>query len=308
MTSAATSPITRAVMRVESSSTERDVDHLLSFQLGPGLAEVEQAANGLGAYIDELVEDRRASPRDDMVTSLVEASEDDDRLSQGELRAMIGGLLFAGYDTTRNQLGRAMVTFCHHPVQWDRLAAEPDLASRSVDEVMRLAGAVVGVPRIATEDLEIGGWAIPAGSLGVPHHDVGQSGRDRVRRGRDVRHHRGPGPLTSPSVVARTTAWVRTWLAPRWRRPSASCPADSARSGSAGSPRGERAPASVGRATCRSGSNPPGDRSAASRRCETRLAAIDPHRGAVARSCQPCSGPLQPIRTPRLFRRFGGQL
>jgi hypothetical protein len=165
MTSAATSPITRAVMRVESSSTERDVDHLLSFQLGPGLAEVEQAANGLGAYIDELVEDRRASPRDDMVTSLVEASEDDDRLSQGELRAMIGGLLFAGYDTTRNQLGRAMVTFCHHPVQWDRLAAEPDLASRSVDEVMRLAGAVVGVPRIATEDLEIGGWAIPAGSL-----------------------------------------------------------------------------------------------------------------------------------------------
>lgn len=89
----------------------------------------------------------------------------EDRLSQGEVRAMIAGLLFAGYDTTRNQLGRAMVTFCHHPDQWDRLAAEPDLAVRSVDEVMRLAGAVVGVPRIATQDLEIGGWAIPAGTL-----------------------------------------------------------------------------------------------------------------------------------------------
>jgi cytochrome P450 len=139
--------------------------YLLSFELGPRLAEVEQAANELGAYVDELVEDRRASPRDDMVTSLVEASEDGDRLSQGELRAMIAGLLFAGYDTTRNQLGRAMVTFCHHPDQWDRLAAEPDLAARSVDEVMRLAGAVVGVPRIATQDLEIGGWAIPAGTL-----------------------------------------------------------------------------------------------------------------------------------------------
>lgn len=139
--------------------------YLLSLELSPRLAEVEQAANELGAYIDELVEDRRASPRDDMVTSLVEASEDDDRLSQAELRAMIGGLLFAGYDTTRNQLGRAMVTFCHHPDQWNRLATHPDLAARSVDEVMRLAGAVVGVPRIATEDLEVGGWAIPAGTL-----------------------------------------------------------------------------------------------------------------------------------------------
>jgi len=139
--------------------------YLLSFELGPRLAEVEQAANELGAYVDELVEDRRASPRDDMVTSLVEASEDGDRLSQGELRAMIAGLLFAGYDTTRNQLGRAMVTFCHHPDQWDRLVAEPGLAARSVDEVMRLAGAVVGVPRIAAQDLEIGGWAIPAGTL-----------------------------------------------------------------------------------------------------------------------------------------------
>jgi cytochrome P450 len=139
--------------------------YLLSLELSARLADVEQAASELGAYVDELVEDRQANPRDDMVTSLVEASEDNDRLSQGELRAMIAGLLFAGYDTTRNQLGRAMITFCHHPDQWDRLAAEPDLAPRSVDEVMRLAGAVVGIPRIATEDLEVSGWSIPAGTL-----------------------------------------------------------------------------------------------------------------------------------------------
>lgn len=139
--------------------------YVLSLELGSRLAEVEQAANELGAYVDELVEDRGASPRDDLVTSLVEASEDGDRLSQDELRAMIAGLLFAGYDTTRNQLGRAMVSFCHHPDQWDRLAAEPDLAPRSVDEVMRLAGAVPGVPRIAAEDVEVDGWAIPAGTF-----------------------------------------------------------------------------------------------------------------------------------------------
>lgn len=139
--------------------------YVLSLELGSRLAEVEQAANELGAYVDELVEDRRVRPRDDLVTSLVEASEDGDRLSQDELRAMIAGLLFAGYDTTRNQLGRAMVTFCHHPDQWDRLAAEPDLAPRSVDELMRLVGAVPGIPRIAAEALEVDGWAIPAGTF-----------------------------------------------------------------------------------------------------------------------------------------------
>jgi cytochrome P450 len=294
--------------------------YLLSFELSPRLAEVEQAANELGSYIDELVEDRRASPRDDMVTSLVEASEDDDRLSQGELRAMIAGLLFAGYDTTRNQLGRAMLTFCHRPDQWDRLVAEPDLAARSVDEVMRLAGAVVGVPRIATQDLEIGGWAIPAGPWcsSARRRPIGTRPRTK-----GPGHSTSPatGSPTSPSVVARTTAWVRTWLAPRWRRLSASCPAGSATSGLTGSPRGERAPASAGRATCHSGSNPPGDRSATSRRGGTKFAAIDRHRdvvavsgstiassGAASTNCRATSRTASPPSDRRQHRRQCGGL
>jgi hypothetical protein len=105
-------------------------------------------------------------------------------------------------------------------------------------------------------------------------------------RPRTTRPGRSTSPATasptSPSVVARTTAWVRTWLAPRWRRPSASCPAGSAMSGLTGSHRGERAPASAGQATCHSGSNPPGDRSATSHRGGTEFAAIDRHRGVVA--------------------------
>jgi cytochrome P450 len=111
------------------------------------------------------VDDRRARPRDDLVTSLVQASEDGDRLSGTELFSMISGLVFAGYDTTRNQLGQALFTFCHHPDQWARLAAEPELAPRAVDEVMRLAGAVAGVPRATTEDVEVDGWLVPAGTV-----------------------------------------------------------------------------------------------------------------------------------------------
>lgn len=139
--------------------------YLLSLDLGPRITEVEQAASELGEYVDALVEERRADPRDDLVSSLVEASEDGDRLSDIELRAMIGGLLFAGYDTTRNQLGHALFTFCQHPEQWAQLADDPDLAPGAVNEVMRLSAAVSGVPRIAMDEVEVDGWTLPTGTV-----------------------------------------------------------------------------------------------------------------------------------------------
>ena len=78
---------------------------------------------------------------------------------------MIGGLLFAGYDTTRNQLGHALFRFALAPDQWSILAERPELAGQAVDEVMRLHGAVVGVPRIAAAEVEVDGWVIPPRTL-----------------------------------------------------------------------------------------------------------------------------------------------
>ena len=139
--------------------------YVLSLELGGHRSEVEDAAEALHTYVSELVADRRARPRDDLVTELVGAVEDGDRLSETELFSMIGGLLFAGYDTTRNQLGQAMVAFASHPDQWEILRSRPELIPAAVNEVMRLVGAVSDIPRVATEDLEIDGWAIPAGTL-----------------------------------------------------------------------------------------------------------------------------------------------
>ena len=141
------------------------ITFVLSLELGARLDEVQQAVGALRGYVDKLIDDRRREPRDDLVTSLVQASEDGDRLSELELFSMIGGILFAGYDTTRNQLGAAMAKFCEHPEQWKLLAEQPDLAPKAVDEVMRLVGAVGSVPRVAMEDLEVDGWSIPAGTL-----------------------------------------------------------------------------------------------------------------------------------------------
>ncbi len=139
--------------------------YALSLELGAHLDEVQAASAALCDYVERLVHDRRAAPREDLVTSLVHASEDGDRLSPIELFSMIGGLLFAGYDTTRNQLGHALFVFCQHPDQWELLGEHPELAPRAVDEVMRLYGAVSGVPRLALEDLEVDGWTVPAGTL-----------------------------------------------------------------------------------------------------------------------------------------------
>jgi len=139
--------------------------YVLSLELGNHLEEVNRAADELGSYVDALVENRRGSPQDDLVTELVQASEEGDRLSASELRTMIASLLFAGYDTTRNQLGHAMFAFAHHPDQWRLLGQHPELANHAVDEVMRMHNAVVGVPRLSTTEVDVEGWTIPPNTV-----------------------------------------------------------------------------------------------------------------------------------------------
>jgi cytochrome P450 len=79
--------------------------------------------------------------------------------------SLLGGLLFAGYDTTRSQLGMAIAVFAERADDWAALASDPGLAPRAVDEVMRLSGVVSAVPRVTTEDVEVEGWLIPAGTF-----------------------------------------------------------------------------------------------------------------------------------------------
>lgn len=142
-----------------------DLTYLLSLELGAHADEVRRATDELAAYVDELIADRRAEPRDDLVTDLVQATDEGDRLDDEELEALIAALLFAGYDTTRNQLGHALFVFSQHPDQWALLAADPGLAEPAVEEVMRLHGAVAGVPRVTSDDVDVDGWLVPAGTV-----------------------------------------------------------------------------------------------------------------------------------------------
>jgi cytochrome P450 len=137
----------------------------LSFELAAHREEAEWGMKHMDSYVAGLVAQRRREPCDDLVTALAQAEEEGDRLSDDELLSMIGGLLFAGYDTTRNQLGLAMWLFAEHPEQWALLAENPDLAPRAVEEVMRMRGAIDVAPRVVAEDFEFDGYRLTAGTL-----------------------------------------------------------------------------------------------------------------------------------------------
>jgi cytochrome P450 len=153
-----------------------DLTHVLSLELSVHLDEVNEAVTGLNDYLDGLITERQAAPRQDLVSQLIAAGDDGDRLNPLELRALLGGLLFAGYDTTRNQLALAMAMFCTYPDQWRLLADRPELVASAVEEVMRVAGVISATPRVAVEDVELDGWRIPAWtlvllSLSAANHD-----------------------------------------------------------------------------------------------------------------------------------------
>jgi cytochrome P450 len=137
----------------------------LSLQLAEHRDEAETGMKELDDYVGELIASRRRRPTDDLVTELVQIEEAGDRLSDNELRSLIIGLLFAGYDTTRNQLGLAVHAFAHHPEQWALLATDPDLAAPAVEEVMRYHGAVNVAPRLVAEDFELDGYRFTAGTM-----------------------------------------------------------------------------------------------------------------------------------------------
>jgi cytochrome P450 len=156
----------------------RAITWALSFQLSEHRADVEWGMSKMEAYVADLMADRRRQPRDDLVTALVQAEEDNDRLTDTEVQTMIAALLFAGYDTTRNQLGLGIWLFAQHPDQWQHLAADPSLAPAAVEEVMRFRGAVSVAPRMVAEDFDMDGYHLPAGTLlalstAAANHDPG---------------------------------------------------------------------------------------------------------------------------------------
>jgi cytochrome P450 len=119
----------------------------------------------LDAYLEEMLAQRRDNLTDDLISDLIRAEDEGDRLTHRELVMLAATLLAAGTDTTRNQLAAAVYFLHDHPDQWALLAGRPELAGNAVHELMRYSPIVLALVRMAGEDVQLGEVIIPAGSL-----------------------------------------------------------------------------------------------------------------------------------------------
>ncbi|QDQ98640.1 cytochrome P450 [Tomitella fengzijianii] len=126
-------------------------------------ADGEMAAAEIFLYANELAAQRRANPRDDIITALVQPDEDGHMLSEVEFNMFFVLLVIAGNETTRNSATGGMLALIDHPGQWDRLRADPSLAPTAVDEVLRWITPVMDFRRTATRDCMIGDQPVAAG-------------------------------------------------------------------------------------------------------------------------------------------------
>ncbi|MEU2658301.1 cytochrome P450 [Streptomyces sp. NPDC007325] len=124
-----------------------------------------EAVYGLAAYLDELIEDKRAAgPADDLLSALIAArAEDGDRLTLPELRGLAYLLLIAGHETTVNLIVSSVRALLTHPGQLAAVRSEPELLDGVIEETLRWDGPVENATyRFSRESLTIGGTRIPA--------------------------------------------------------------------------------------------------------------------------------------------------
>ena len=127
--------------------------------------DIERAVIEIQDYVTALLEDRRAAPADDLISDLLAARDQGDRLSAAECVQLVVNLLAGGIDTTSAQLAHAIRLFAGHPAQWALLAGHPGLASRAVDEVLRFEPVTPFTARICLEQIEHRGVTFPAGTI-----------------------------------------------------------------------------------------------------------------------------------------------
>jgi cytochrome P450 len=117
----------------------------------------------LNGYFTEVVEQRRREPRDDLISILVTAAENGEKLDNEELLAMLGFLLFAGHETTTGLIGNSLVALAQHPEQRALLRDKPELIDNAVEELIRFDTSVQATPRATTAPIRVGDKTIPAG-------------------------------------------------------------------------------------------------------------------------------------------------
>jgi cytochrome P450 len=122
---------------------------------------IERACAEFYEWAGALIEVRRDDPGDDLISTLIAASHEGDRLSHVECMNLVLNVLVGGVDTTQSQLAHALRLFATHPDQWELLAARPELAPRAVEEALRFEPITPFTARLLHEEVEYRGVTFP---------------------------------------------------------------------------------------------------------------------------------------------------
>ena len=136
------------------------------------------ASHALFEYGDEMRSKRRAEPRDDLVTHLVEAEAEGGRISRHEYRHLFHILVFAGNETTRTAISHGAMALAANPDQWRRVLDDGGLIESATEEIIRWATPVLHMRRTAATDCELAGTSIAAGDKVVMWY--GSANRDEA--------------------------------------------------------------------------------------------------------------------------------
>jgi cytochrome P450 len=127
-------------------------------------------------YLTEMIAQRQAAPKDDLLTRLVEAEVDGERLTQAEILGFFQLLVVGGQETTTNLINNAILCLVENPDQFARLRSAPELLPSAIEEVLRYRSPLQWIMRTPKRDIQLHGQTIPAGKLMLPM--IGSANRD----------------------------------------------------------------------------------------------------------------------------------
>jgi cytochrome P450 len=127
--------------------------------------QIERAVEEFYGYAEALITARREDPREDLVSMLIEAEEDGERLSDVECINLVFNILAGGVDTTQSQLAHTVRLLAEHPEQWALLAERPTLAPQAVEEALRFEPITPFTARILTEEVSFRDVTFPEGTV-----------------------------------------------------------------------------------------------------------------------------------------------
>ena len=164
----------------------RGWSHTMTMSLEPYLDDdsaraVLGAADNMVRHVDEAIEWKRRNPADDLLSAMIAAEEDGDRMTAEELQIQVILLYLAGHETTVNLIGNGTLALLRNRDQLERLVADPALDAPAVEELLRYDSPVQLSRRIAMTEIELGGETVEAGEmvltlLGSANHDAGKWG------------------------------------------------------------------------------------------------------------------------------------